>query len=64
MHDVPVAVVPERLWPDYQEPHMPEIDVSIYLPGLRLLKNITDRMKSLSNFVVSGGWHTHTHLHS
>ena len=26
-HDVPVAVVPERLWPDYQEPDMPDIDV-------------------------------------
>ena len=29
VHDVPVAVVPERLWLDYQEPDMPEIDVSL-----------------------------------
>ncbi len=29
IHDIPVAVVPERLWPDYQEPDMPEIDVRI-----------------------------------
>lgn len=28
-HDVPVTVVPERLWTDYQEPTMPDIDVSI-----------------------------------
>jgi len=28
VHDIPVALVPERLWPDYQEPDMPEIDVS------------------------------------
>ncbi len=28
VHDIPVAVVPVRLWPDYQEPDMPEIDVS------------------------------------
>lgn len=26
-HDVPVTVVPERLWTDYQEPSMPDIDV-------------------------------------
>ena len=29
VHDVPVAVVPERLWPDYQEPDMPDIDVRV-----------------------------------
>ena len=27
-HDIPVSVVPDRLWADYQEPDMPEIDVS------------------------------------
>ena len=69
-HEVPVSVVPERFWPDYQEPNMPDIDVSllsslrlththcslqvsIYLPPLKLLKNITDRMKTMSNYVVS-----------
>ncbi|CAI8036134.1 Checkpoint protein HUS1 [Geodia barretti] len=39
-------------WPDYQEPNMPDIDVSIYLPPLKLLKNITDRMKTMSNYVM------------
>ena len=32
-HDVPVAVVPERLWPDYQEPDMPDIDVRMCVCG-------------------------------
>lgn len=32
VHDIPVAVVPERLWPDYQEPDMPDIDVSAFSP--------------------------------
>lgn len=27
VHDIPVAVVPERLWANYQEPDMPDIDV-------------------------------------
>ena len=34
-HEVPVSVVPERFWPDYQEPNMPDIDVSL-LSSLRL----------------------------
>ena len=29
------------------------VQVSIYLPPLRLLKNILERMKNMSNFVVS-----------
>ena len=74
-HEVPVSVVPECLWLDYQEPSMPDIDVislslslsppsllslcvlllqvSIYLPPMKLLKNITDRMKTMSNYIVS-----------
>jgi len=27
MHDVPVGVVPRRLWNDYAEPKMPDFDV-------------------------------------
>ena len=29
-HEVPVSIVPERLWADYQEPNMPDIDVSFF----------------------------------
>ena len=27
VHEVPVSIVPQRLWADYQEPDMPDIDV-------------------------------------
>ena len=30
-HEVPVSVVPERLWLDYQEPTMPDIDVRTHI---------------------------------
>lgn len=50
-HDVPVGVVPRRLWSDLAEPEMPDFDASIYMPALRVLRNIVDRMKNLSNFV-------------
>ena len=29
MHDIPVNVVPRRLWEEYQEPVLPQFDVSI-----------------------------------
>ncbi|KAI0215352.1 Checkpoint protein HUS1 [Lamellibrachia satsuma] len=51
-HDVPVNVIPRRLWDDYSEPDMPDFDVSVYMPPLKLLRNVVDRMKNLSNFVL------------
>lgn len=51
-HDVPVDVIPCRLWHEFKEPVMPDFDVSIYLPPLKTMKNIIDRMKNLSNFLV------------
>ncbi|KAL2085428.1 hypothetical protein ACEWY4_018748 [Coilia grayii] len=51
-HDIPVEVIPRRLWHDFKEPTMPDFDVSIYLPPLKTMKNVVDRMKNLSNYLV------------
>ncbi|XP_010884138.1 checkpoint protein HUS1 isoform X2 [Esox lucius] len=51
-HDIPVDVIPRRLWHDFKEPSVPDFDVSIYLPPLKTMKNVVDRMKNLSNFLV------------
>ncbi|XP_015258063.1 PREDICTED: checkpoint protein HUS1 [Cyprinodon variegatus] len=51
-HDVPVEVIPRRLWQEFQEDNMADFDVSIYLPPLKTMKNVVDRMKNLSNFLV------------
>ncbi|XP_029954934.1 checkpoint protein HUS1 [Salarias fasciatus] len=51
-HTVPVDVIPRRLWHELKEPSMPDFDVSIYLPPLKTMKNVVDRMKNLSNFLV------------
>ncbi|XP_029384655.1 checkpoint protein HUS1 [Echeneis naucrates] len=51
-HDVPVDVIPRKLWYEFKEPSMPDFDVSIYLPPLKTMKNVVDRMKNLSNFLV------------
>ncbi|XP_071392740.1 checkpoint protein HUS1 isoform X1 [Centroberyx affinis] len=51
-HDLPVDVIPRRLWHEFKEPSMPDFQVSIYLPPLKTMKNVVDRMKNLSNFLV------------
>ncbi|KAI8749235.1 checkpoint protein hus1 [Biomphalaria glabrata] len=51
VHDIPVNVVPRKHWPDYTEPEMPKFDVSITMPQLKLMKNVIDKMKNLSNYL-------------
>ncbi|XP_075442560.1 checkpoint protein HUS1 isoform X2 [Ascaphus truei] len=51
-HDIPVCVIPRRLWNDFREPSVPDFDVSIYLPALKTMKCVVERMKNLSNFIV------------
>jgi len=52
VHDIPVSVVARKHWPDFAEPMMPNFDVSIALPQLKVLKNVVDKMKNLSNYVA------------
>ncbi|KAG1661335.1 Checkpoint protein HUS1 [Nymphon striatum] len=51
-HDVPVTVIPRRLWNEYKEPTMPQFDLSFYMPAIKIVKNVADRMKNLSNFIL------------
>ncbi|XP_073188844.1 checkpoint protein HUS1 isoform X4 [Lepidochelys kempii] len=51
-HDIPVGVIPRRLWNDFREPSVPDFDVSIYLPVLKTMKSVVERMKNLSNCIV------------
>ncbi|XP_074755912.1 checkpoint protein HUS1 isoform X2 [Athene noctua] len=51
-HDIPVGVIPRRLWNDFREPNVPDFDVSIYLPVLKTMKSVVERMKNLSNSIV------------
>ncbi|XP_037068147.1 checkpoint protein HUS1-like isoform X3 [Pollicipes pollicipes] len=46
-HDIPVAVLPRRLWASYAEPRMPQFQVSCDLPPLRLLRPVVERMRAL-----------------
>ncbi|EDO49542.1 predicted protein [Nematostella vectensis] len=59
-HDVPVSVIPQRNWDEYAEPNMPDVDVSIYMPPLKVLRNVVDRMKNLGNFLTISASYTGT----
>nr|CAG4637577.1 EOG090X0TJE [Ceriodaphnia reticulata]SVE73374.1 EOG090X0TJE [Ceriodaphnia reticulata] len=52
VHDIPVNVVPRRLWNDYAEPDALDPDISVYFPQLRLMKSIVERMKNLANMAT------------
>ncbi|XP_039091604.1 checkpoint protein HUS1 isoform X3 [Hyaena hyaena] len=51
-HDIPVKVIPRKLWKDLQEPAVPDADVSIYLPVLKTMKSIVEKMKNISNHLI------------
>ncbi|XP_056132831.1 checkpoint protein HUS1-like [Lampris incognitus] len=51
-HNIPVDIIPRRLWHELKEPGLPDFDVCIYLPPLKTMKNVVDRMNNLSNFLV------------
>jgi len=52
VHDIPVTVVPRRLWSEYAEPEATDPDIAVHLPHLRLMKNIVERMKNLANMAT------------
>ncbi|XP_040310964.1 checkpoint protein HUS1 isoform X1 [Herpailurus yagouaroundi] len=51
-HDIPIRVIPRKLWKDLQEPTVPDADVSIYLPVLKTMKSIVEKMKNISNHLI------------
>ena len=54
--DLKVEIVARRFWKEYIEPAMPEFDVSLYLPQLSKIKNVTDRMKNINKYVIVRGY--------
>lgn len=52
MHDVPVRVLPRKEWATHKIPNIPEFDISINMPQLKLLRNIVERMKNMSTLLT------------
>ncbi|KAM8770579.1 checkpoint protein HUS1 isoform 2-T2 [Rhynchonycteris naso] len=51
-HDIPVKVIPRKLWKNLQEPTIPDSDVSIYLPVLKTMKSVVEKMKNISSHLI------------
>nr|KAF6469584.1 HUS1 checkpoint clamp component [Molossus molossus] len=51
-HDIPIKVIPRKLWKNLQEPTVPDCDVSIYLPVLKTMKSVVEKMKNISNHLI------------
>lgn len=52
VHDIPVAVVPWKNWPDFYEPRVPDPDISIELPSLKQLRTTIYRMRTMASEVM------------
>jgi len=52
IHDVPVSVIPSRFWDDFQKPLLPRYNIQIAVPQLKTLKNVVERMKNLSGYMI------------
>ncbi|KJE95066.1 hypothetical protein CAOG_05561 [Capsaspora owczarzaki ATCC 30864] len=46
---IPMLILHHSLIDDYQEPVLPRPEVSIYMPSLKLLRNVVERMKTISS---------------
>ncbi|XP_046409163.1 checkpoint protein HUS1 [Ischnura elegans] len=56
VHDIPVSVIPRREWGNYQEPTYPSFDIGVRVPNIKLVRNVVDRMKTMSpNIYITAG---------
>jgi len=51
-HEVGVHVIPKRNWVSDEDCQNPRYDLSLWLPPLRTLKNVADKMKNMSSHVI------------
>jgi len=51
-HDFPVVLIPRKQWKEYKEPTVGSVDVSLYLPEVKVLRHVSEKYKSLGNAVT------------
>ncbi|XP_028631510.1 checkpoint protein HUS1B [Grammomys surdaster] len=52
VHDLPVKVLPRRWWKEYIEPQVRGSDVSVYLPAMKTMKTMVERMANMGSHVL------------
>jgi len=50
-HEVPINIIHPRNWSEYQEPPVPDFDVSIYFPPVKSVERIIAGMKNVGNYI-------------
>lgn len=51
-HDVPVAVIPTRDWPEFEIPKLPSFKSAISMPTLKSIRNLVEKIKNLASHVT------------
>ncbi|XP_067011266.2 checkpoint protein HUS1 [Anabrus simplex] len=52
VHDIPVIVIGRRQWSTIKEPQLPNFDVRIEMPNLKLVRNVVERMRTMSPHLI------------
>ncbi|XP_023165362.1 checkpoint protein HUS1 [Drosophila hydei] len=55
VHDVPVTVVPPSDWISYMLPKVPNTQIVLGIPSLRLLRSLIDKLKNISPSLIFHG---------
>jgi len=51
IQDVPIVLLSSQQLAQYTEPHLPDPEVHIMMPPLKLLRHVIDKMKNVSDYV-------------
>ncbi|XP_058789719.1 checkpoint protein HUS1-like [Phymastichus coffea] len=52
VHDLPVVMVPQKKWKEYNEPQIERFDISLDMPEFKHLRGVMERIKNLSPTLV------------
>ncbi|PRP88712.1 checkpoint clamp complex protein [Planoprotostelium fungivorum] len=51
VQDVPISMLTQVQFSSYIEPHLPDPDVQIMMPPLKILRNVIDKMKNVGEYL-------------
>ncbi|XP_011493900.1 PREDICTED: checkpoint protein HUS1-like [Ceratosolen solmsi marchali] len=52
IHDVPVTIIPQKKWSEYNEPNIERYDISLEMPQFKHLRSVMERIKSMSPILI------------
>ncbi|XP_014204365.1 checkpoint protein HUS1-like [Copidosoma floridanum] len=52
IHDVPVTIIPQKKWSEYNEPSVEKYNISLEMPQFKHLKSVVERIKNMSPILI------------